>query len=207
MPNNGRLSPAELAPIAQGQLRKDAAAGWNAMNMESRRRGLELVPTGSASSYRTYDQQIALWNLYQSGKGALAAHPGASNHGWGLAVDVPTQAMRQMIDRIGAPFGWSKSWSDAPTEWWHIKFESGHYHGPDPGAYGEHMPSDVHEPPPQVYYIYPPPGGDIVQIAVMQNKDGRLEVFVLKDDGEVKHKWQGEPNKAFVANWASLGKP
>ena len=204
MSSNGKLSPDELAPIAQGQLRKDAAAAWNAMNMESRRRGLELHPTGSASSYRTYDQQVALWNLYQSGKGNLAAHPGSSNHGWGLAVDVPTQAMRQMIDRIGAPFGFSKSWSDAPTEWWHIKFQEGHYHSPDPGPYGEHAPS--HEPPPVAYQATILIGGEVVNICVMQNKDGRLEVFLVKQDGSVWHRWQQQPNGKW-SDWASFGKP
>jgi len=197
MSSNGRLDPSELAPIAQGQLRKDAAAAWNAMNIESRKRGLELVPTGSASSYRTYDQQVALYNLYKSGRGALAAHPGTSNHGWGVAVDVPTQAMRQMIDRIGAPFGFSKSWSDAPTEWWHIKFQEGHYHGKDPGPYGA-APS----PGP------PPVATDEIVLygTVVQNKDGRLEMFKEQADGSVVHRWQVTPNGEW-SDWAPFGKP
>jgi D-alanyl-D-alanine carboxypeptidase len=508
--DNGRLSPAELAPIAQGQLRRDCAAAWNAMNVEARTLDCELLPNGSKSSYRTYAQQVELWQLYQQGKGALAAHPGSSNHGWGLAVDVATVEMRRMIDRIGEKYGWAKKWSDAPcvplttriltrrglvaydelrpgdetvgfnratrraewtaildwdvyenarvvryassqlelvctprhrwlherrdgrldadtldemplqhrlvlaapgaegdglplsvpecellgwamtdgsiyrfrnsqgrrafariyqrkpvgvaaieatmthfehrrddgyrtsgapttmwyvgrgvfseilhrsqlddlgpvrmvlamtgeqrrawfgavrvaegtqpemrqvaqavrpgndamreaiavagflegrrpalrartvdlcnprpfrnylraepldgtqtvwcpqtalgtwtaddgrslvltqnSEWWHLKWREGSYRGPDPGPYGT-QPAEL---PPQVVYITPPPGGDVAQIAVMQNKDGRLEVFVLKDDGEVKHKWQKDPNQAFVDNWSSLGKP
>ena len=84
MAENGRLPKSDLAPIAGGELRKDAAAAFNAMNVESRRLGLELRPTGSKSSYRTYAEQEYFWNLYQSGRGNLAAHPGTSNHGLGL---------------------------------------------------------------------------------------------------------------------------
>ena len=203
MSDNGRLQAHELAPIAQGQLRKDAAAGWNAMNVEARKRGLQLVPTGSASSYRTYEQQVSLWRLYQSGRGALAAHPGGSNHGWGLAVDVPTREMRRMVDQIGTPYGWSKVWSDAPTEWWHLKFQEGHYHGKDPGPYGA-APSPG--PPPTAYQATILIGGEVVNICVMQNKDGRLEVFLVKQDGSVWHRWQKAPNGAW-SDWASFGKP
>lgn len=140
---NGKLPASELAPIAGGQLRKDAAAGFNAMNVEARRRGLELRPTGSMSSYRSYAQQVILWERYQAGTGNLAARPGTSNHGYGLAVDFATQQMRQMVDQIGAQYGWSKQWSDAPSEWWHVCYQPGHYHGPDPGPAGATAPASA----------------------------------------------------------------
>jgi hypothetical protein len=201
---NGQLTPAELAPIHNGQLANTAAASWNAMNVKARELGCELRPTGSKSSYRSLADQQVLFAAYLNGTGNLAAKPGTSSHGWGHAVDVASQDMRKMIDRIGEPYGWAKKWSDAPSEWWHIRFEPGHYIGPDPGPYGRQQP---HEPPPQVFYITPPAGGPVAQIAVMQNKDGRIEVFVLKDDGYVFHKWQSDPNKSFVKDWSSLGKP
>jgi hypothetical protein len=204
MSSNGQLPPSELAPIQNGRLAIAAAAAWNAMNVEARGKGCELRPTGSKSSYRTYSQQQELYQAYLGGTGNLAAKPGTSNHGWGLAVDVASQDMRAMIDRIGERYGWAKKWSDAPSEWWHIKYREGVWHDKDPGPFGHDVAA---EPPPQVTYIYPPPGGDIVQIAVMQNKDGRIEIFVLKDDGEVKHKWQQAPNQAFVKDWSSLGRP
>jgi hypothetical protein len=123
---NGRMSASELAPIARGSLRKDAAAAWNAMNLAAHSRyGVTLLPTGPMSSYRTYAQQVYLWGLYRSGRGNLAATPGSSNHGLGLAVDVATPQMRSIIDKIGAPFGWAKRWSDAPSEWWHIRWRPG----------------------------------------------------------------------------------
>jgi hypothetical protein len=208
---NGQLPPEALSPIASGQLANTAAAAWNALNQEARRLGLpELRPTGALSSYRTYEQQVYLWREYQAGRGSLAARPGESNHGWGIAVDVATKEMRATIDKLGSKYGWAKRCSDAQSEWWHVRWDSTgsctgtSYHGPDPGPYGRQAP---HEPPPQVYYITPPAGGPVAQIAVMQNKDGRIEVFVLKDDGYVFHKWQSDPNKSFVKDWSSLGKP
>lgn len=134
MASNGQLPGSALSPIAGGQLANDAAAAWNAMNEESRRRyGVELRPTGSASSYRTYSQQQYFWNLYQAGRGNLAAYPGTSNHGWGKAVDLATPQMRSIIDEIGGKYGWKKV--EAPSEWWHVNYVGG-YNGRNPGPDG-----------------------------------------------------------------------
>jgi hypothetical protein len=194
MSANGQLTPAELAPIHHGQLANAAAAAWNAMNVTARAKGCELRPTGSKSSYRTYAQQVELYQAYLNGTGNLAAKPGSSNHGWGVAVDVASQDMRAMIDRIGEPYGWAKKWSDAPSEWWHIRFEPGHYIGPDPGPYGRQQPASAAA-------AYLPPAGSVVA-----NADGRLEVFAAPA-GEIRHKWQRVPNGPFGASWASLGNP
>ena len=128
MPTNGKLSSSELSAIPSGRLRKDAAAAWNAMHEEIKKKtGIDIRPSGSRSSYRTYSEQQYFWNLYQSGKGNLAASPGTSNHGWGLAVDVATPAMADAINKYGAPYGYQKKWSDASNEWWHFKFLEGVY--------------------------------------------------------------------------------
>lgn len=125
---NGRLPGAVLSSIVGGRLRRDAAKSWNAMNAESiRKYGVTLRPTGSRSSYRPYADQLYFWNLYRSGRGNLAAYPGTSNHGWGLAVDVSTPRQAQIINQIGAKFGWQKRWSDAQSEWWHFKWRTGNY--------------------------------------------------------------------------------
>lgn len=103
------------------------------MNMEAKGRyGVWLTPTGSMSSYRTYDQQVYLWNLYLSGRGNLAARPGTSNHGWGLAVDLQTMGMRDVVNNIGEKYGYAKKWSDAQSEWWHIKWREGVWNGQAP---------------------------------------------------------------------------
>lgn len=39
-------------------------------------------------AWRSFEQQEHYWNLYMSGKGNLAAVPGTSNHGWGIASDL-----------------------------------------------------------------------------------------------------------------------
>jgi putative peptidoglycan binding protein/D-alanyl-D-alanine carboxypeptidase-like protein len=130
MASNGRLPASSLAPIAGGRLIRPAAAAFNAMNAESQRRfGVTLRPTGPVSSYRPISAQWYFWNLYRSGRGNLAAYPGTSNHGWGLAVDFASPQMRAIVDRIGAKYGWAKRWSDAPSEWWHIRWRSGVWHG------------------------------------------------------------------------------
>jgi hypothetical protein len=60
----------------------------------------------------------------------------------------------------------------------------------------------------------PPTEEEMMAITAVQNHDGRLEVFVEKDDGSVVHTWQktkggawegSEPGKP--AGWFSLGKP
>jgi hypothetical protein len=67
--------------------------------------------------------QWAAWERYLRG-GNLAAHPGTSNHGTGSAVDVD-QWTRWAIDQIGAQFGWAKIWSNAASEWWHLRWRDG----------------------------------------------------------------------------------
>jgi len=120
MASNGRLSASELAPIPGGELRDDAAAAWNAPGGPA---DAGLRPTGSMSSYRTYDEQLYFWNLYQEGRGNLAAAPGTSNHGWGVAVDLAEPWMRSWIDENGSKFGWRKT--EALSEWWHVNYVGG----------------------------------------------------------------------------------
>jgi hypothetical protein len=205
MTQNGQLPPAELAPIAQGQLANEAAAAWNAMNQEARKRRLELVPTGSMSSYRTLAQQRILYARYLAG-GNLAADPGTSNHGWGVAVDVATIEMRTLIDHIGVKFGWSKKWSDAQGEWWHIKYQPGHYSGPDPGPYGQRQP-------------FPKPPEGVMAIHAVVKQNGAIELFCEVEDGpkkgEVFHTWQSAANSPWWgaekgkrnAAWQTFGTP
>lgn len=136
---NGRLPVSALAPIAGGQLRKDAAAAWNSMNNVSRTRfGITLLPLGGLSSYRNYAGQVYLYGVSRPG---WAAKPGTSNHGWGTTVDLKNRAMRAVIDEIGHKYGFSKRCSDASWEWWHIKWNpsctGAKSRWKDPGPYGK----------------------------------------------------------------------
>jgi hypothetical protein len=113
---NGRLDASELSPIPGGELRHDAAAAWNAPGGPA---DAGLRPTGSRSSYRTYDEQVYFWN----NQPPLAASPGTSNHGWGVAVDLAEPWMRSWIDENGAKYGWRKT--EAFSEWWHVNYVGG----------------------------------------------------------------------------------
>lgn len=116
MADNGKLAKSELAPIPGGMLRKDAAAAWNAPGGPA---DAGLRPTGSRSSYRLYKDQVYFWN----NQPPLAAEPGTSNHGWGIAVDLAEPWMRDWIDEHGAKYGWRKT--EALSEWWHVNYVGG----------------------------------------------------------------------------------
>lgn len=124
MADNGKLSASELSPIPGGELRKDAAAAWNAPGGPA---DAGLRPTGSMSSYRTYDEQVYLYGVYERG-GNLAARPGTSNHGWGIAIDLPESWMWDWMRDHGAKYGWRKT--EAFSEPWHFNFVPGTYQAP-----------------------------------------------------------------------------
>lgn len=119
---NGRLPASALAPIGGGYyLTKAAAASFNAMSAEAKKRWGKTISVVSA--YRTYDKQVYLWNnVAHAHDTNWVARPGTSNHGLGIAVDLSTQWGRWAVDQIGRKYGWSKACSDAPVEWWHIKY-------------------------------------------------------------------------------------
>jgi LAS superfamily LD-carboxypeptidase LdcB len=113
-------------PSPWGELHLDpaAASSWNAMREASLAQfGVDLYPAGPLSAHRTYEQQAQLYELYLLGQGPLAAPPGSSAHERGVAVDVAEPIMREIIDRIGAAYGWGKV--DAAEEWWHVSYLGG----------------------------------------------------------------------------------
>lgn len=79
-------------------------------------------------AYRTFDAQVAV----KAEKPTLAAHPGRSNHGWGIAADLcggvesfDSPAHQWMLDNAML-FGWfHPPWAE-PTggkpEGWHWEF-------------------------------------------------------------------------------------
>ncbi|MDQ3572678.1 MAG: LysM peptidoglycan-binding domain-containing protein [Actinomycetota bacterium] len=109
-------------PSPYGELHLDPAAAdtWNAMRDDSLANyGVDLYPEGTASAYRTTEQQQQLYDLYLSGQGAPANPPGTSSHEVGVAVDVAEPVMRDVIDQIGGGYGWSGT---IPSEWWHVQY-------------------------------------------------------------------------------------
>jgi LAS superfamily LD-carboxypeptidase LdcB len=81
---NGLIPPSAMCPLglAGHVLRCDAAAAYRAMSAAFA--GAFGIPICITDSYRTYASQVRLYGQ----KPALAAVPGTSNHGWGLAVDL-----------------------------------------------------------------------------------------------------------------------
>jgi zinc D-Ala-D-Ala carboxypeptidase len=115
---NGRIPPTALQPIdASGSHRlwAPAAAAFTALEADAARAGIRI---GVTDSYRPYEVQERLARekgLYA--KGGLAATPGTSNHGWGLAVDLRLDAAGQAWMREHA---WRYGFvEDVPREPWH----------------------------------------------------------------------------------------
>ncbi len=105
---NGFIPLTALCPIGVGNhvLRCDAAAAFGALNQAyAARFGAPLCVT---DSYRTFDAQVRLY----AQKPALAAVPGTSNHGWGLALDLCGGAQS-----FGSPqYAWLRA--NAPSAGW-----------------------------------------------------------------------------------------
>ena len=98
---NGLIPPSAMCPlgVAGHQLRCDAAAAYRAMSAAFA--AAFGSPICITDSYRTYASQVRLYGE----KPALAAVPGTSNHGWGLAVDLCGG-----IDHYGTPqYNWMKA--------------------------------------------------------------------------------------------------
>jgi hypothetical protein len=122
---NGRLDATVLGGVGQELfLRKDAAESYNALRTHVQKQTGYVLTLNAA--YRSLAKQQFLYDGYVNRRPGfnLAAHPGTSNHGWGMAIDLrdPWTA-RTHVDRYGAAFGWAKAWSDAPGENWHICFK------------------------------------------------------------------------------------
>ena len=126
---NGQIPADVLCPLwgTSGQmLRADAAAAFNALS----RAYAETfgAPVCVTDSYRSYDEQVAVRIL----KPTLAAVPGTSNHGWGVALDlcdgIQTFDSPQHVwmQQNAMAFGWfHPSWAQrdgSKPEAWHWEF-------------------------------------------------------------------------------------
>lgn len=127
---NGLLKVADLCTLWDNhtQLRADAAVSLAEFNQAfAARFGGDLC---LSSGYRTLAAQRAV----KAQKGGLAAAPGKSNHGWGLAVDLcqdQTSGVKwRWITENGPTYGWENpAWAQpggsGPFEKWHWEFTKG----------------------------------------------------------------------------------
>ncbi|GAB3176090.1 hypothetical protein GCM10027059_50410 [Myceligenerans halotolerans] len=116
---NGRIPAELLCPIPWSpgdRLRCDAAAALNA----AAEAGMPTVHL--TDSYRSLAEQYAV----AAERPGFAAPPGTSNHGLGIAIDVPEPA-RSWLAANGAAFGWiNPAWAlpggSGPYEPWHFEY-------------------------------------------------------------------------------------
>lgn len=117
---NGRIPASALSTVAgtQHALWEPAARSLEALRAAASRDGVTI---GITDSYRSYESQVdvaARKGLYS--QGGLAAVPGTSNHGWGIAVDLKLDAAAQAWMRSnGARFGFVEN---VPREPWHWEY-------------------------------------------------------------------------------------
>jgi len=127
---NGLLKTSDLCNLWDNhtKLRADAAVSLAELNQAfAARFGGDLCISGG---YRTLAEQRSV----KAQKGGLAAVPGKSNHGWGLAVDLcqdqTSGAKWRWITENAPTYGWENpAWAQpggsGPYERWHWEFTKG----------------------------------------------------------------------------------
>ncbi len=114
---NGKIPPAALKKVGTTGHKLWAPAG-EALESLMAAAARDGVKIGITDSYRSYDAQVdvaARKGLYS--QGGLAANPGTSPHGWGMAVDLDLNDRAQSWMRANAGrFGFVE---DTPREPWH----------------------------------------------------------------------------------------
>lgn len=128
MIRNGLIPLDTLTTLSAGRahrLRSDAAAAYERMAAAFRGdMGYALAVT---DAYRDLLAQYAV----KAAKGFLAATPGKSNHGWGLALDlasgvnIATSAAHRWMDAHANEYGWvnpawAQTWKFEPWHWEYV---------------------------------------------------------------------------------------
>lgn len=121
---NGKLNKSSLVSIGievdgeEGYLSPSAAASWKSMVNAAAADGIELK---IQDSYRSYEEQVVLWNNYKRGTGNKAAYPGRSKHGWGNAIDVAysgyNTAVFKWLQRNAGNYGFYNEIAGEPWHW------------------------------------------------------------------------------------------
>lgn len=131
---NGKLEARSLCTLWNGvQVRSDAAVALAELNVQFKAVfGRDLCV---GNGYRTLAAQYAT----KRSQGYLAATPGTSVHGWGLAIDLcgsdDTGATKRWLEANGSVWGWENpSWAKSQKwEPWHWEYVPG---TDDLGVYG-----------------------------------------------------------------------
>ncbi|MGP4028736.1 M15 family metallopeptidase [Actinomadura sp. 3N407] len=127
---NGRIPVDELCPLPQRDefLRADAAVAFYKLNAAYQERfGHEMCVR---SSYRSYEKQQELYETMPAG---MAARPGNSKHGNGIALDLcdgvqdADSPQFEWMEDNSEKYGWiHPAWAYSnPYEPWHWEFDGG----------------------------------------------------------------------------------
>jgi zinc D-Ala-D-Ala carboxypeptidase len=133
-PVNGKGIPTELVGYGNGKipagaleqvgttrhkLWAPAAQSLNQMITDAKAQGVTI---GITDSYRSYGEQVDVARrkgLYS--QGGLAAKPGTSEHGWGMATDLDLNNKAQAWMRVnGDKYGFTEN---VPREPWHWAYK------------------------------------------------------------------------------------
>ncbi|GAB7051616.1 M15 family metallopeptidase [Catenuloplanes indicus] len=118
---NGKIPASALGQVGSTghKLWAPAAEKLTQMIADAKAQGVTI---GITDSYRPYEEQVDLVRrkgLYS--QGGLAAKPGTSDHGWGMATDLDLNAKAQAWMRQNAgKYGFEE---DTPREPWHWGFK------------------------------------------------------------------------------------
>ena len=135
---NGKIGPFKLAQVEAWPvpfdrdlngptiMHPEAASAMGVMLRTAWAQGVGIRPS---LTYRTFAKQLEKWEDFQSG-GNLAARPGTSNHGWGVAADMSweNEAAWQWMKNNAARFGYI---FDVPSERWHITYQENQWRRQD----------------------------------------------------------------------------
>lgn len=116
---NGRVPSSALTSIGIGghRLYAPAAQSFKDMRAAAARDGVQIGVTDSYRSYATQVDLVRRKGLYKNG--GLAATPGTSNHGWGMALDVDTNSRGTAWLRANAA---RYGFATIPREPWHWEY-------------------------------------------------------------------------------------
>jgi len=118
---NGKIPATALAPVGGigARLWTPADQSMTTMIADAKKDGVQI---GITDSYRPYSEQVDLAKrkgLYS--QGGLAAKPGTSEHGWGMAADLDLNSKALSWMRTnGAKYGFQEN---VPRESWHWAYK------------------------------------------------------------------------------------
>jgi LAS superfamily LD-carboxypeptidase LdcB len=118
---NGKIPASALEKVGNTghKLWAPAAESLNTMIADAKKDGVKI---GISDSYRSYAEQVDVARrkgLYS--QGGLAAKPGTSEHGWGMAADLDLNNKAQAWMRVhGKEYGFVEN---VPREPWHWAYQ------------------------------------------------------------------------------------